>query len=107
MSVYIKGMEMPKMCQECVFDVCAICELANGRNKLVEIGKRRSDCPLIPVPPHGDLIDRDALPWEKQSLMEADEDWALPCVLIEDAPTIIPADKEGEGWSLTSSLTSK
>jgi hypothetical protein len=42
------------------------------------------------------LIDRDALPWEKQSLMVADEDWALPCVLIEDAPTIIPAEEANE-----------
>lgn len=62
MSILIKGMEMPKNCGECclkVYDgedyVCPfswqIC-LSLGRQNI---------CPLIELPPHGDLIDRDKL----------------------------------------------
>ena len=46
MSILIKGMEMPKNCSECPLVVCLSVE---------------SDCPLVPVPPHGRLIDADAL----------------------------------------------
>lgn len=48
----------------------------------------------VPKRPHGRLIDADALPWQKQGLLAADEDWALPCSIIENAPTIIPAEEE-------------
>ena len=42
---------------------------------------------------HGDLIDRDALPWENQKLMLTDPDeWGLKAWDIEHAPTIIPAE---------------
>ena len=90
MSILIRGMEMPKdgemLCVNIYLDgkVCINLDL-----------KCKRIATAVSVPPHGDLIDRDALPWEKQSLMVADEDWALPCVLIEDAPTIIEAE-EGE-----------
>lgn len=107
MGVYIKGMEMPKSCYACMFfaqtdywnkedeaDILSHCK-RTGEKTWESVNDYLPNCPLVPVPPHGDLIDRDALPWEKQSLMVADEDWALPCVLIEDAPTIIPAE-EGE-----------
>lgn len=51
----------------------------------------------VPVPPHGDLIDRDALPWENQGFMLTDPDeWGLKAWDIEHAPTIIPASEEGE-----------
>lgn len=88
MGVYIKGMEMPKDGNE------TIIRIQPDGTVLDQYGHHLA-ITAVPVPPHGDLIDRDALPWEKQSLMVADEDWALPCVLIEDAPTIIPAE-EGE-----------
>ena len=46
------------------------------------------------VPPHGDLIDRDALRAEvKKHATPSD---ALVFSLIRTSPTIIPADKEGE-----------
>ena len=89
MGIYI-DMEMPKGLEMLVvFSDGTVHKCLPGMREYVEKGT------AVPVPPHGDLIDRDALPWEKQSLMVADEDWALPCVLIEDAPTIIPAE-EGE-----------
>ena len=61
MSVYIKGMEMPTRCYTCP---CADleyydCNLMPGTR--IEQHKRLDDCPLVPVPPHGRLIDADAL----------------------------------------------
>lgn len=52
-----------------------------------------SDCPLFPVPPHGRLIDADAL------MDEAYQPGAygyVDAIQIENAPTIIPASEEGE-----------
>lgn len=73
MSVYIKGMEMPKTCCYCPlmgydpdrewFDSMArtgahICALTG---ELIDNTKRAEHCPLIPVPKHGRLVDADAL----------------------------------------------
>ena len=60
MSVLIRGMEMPKHCGECGIEWC------EKWKRLIIAGmsiakSRPSDCPLLPIPPHGDLIDRDAL----------------------------------------------
>ena len=63
MGVYIKGIEMPKSCRECPLatrffdgeDVCAML------GTYVHDRDREDDCPLVPVPPHGRLIDADAL----------------------------------------------
>lgn len=60
MGVYIKGMEMPKDCTECMLNYldkfgyphCCITSL------LISYGKTNGDCPLTEVPePHGRLID--------------------------------------------------
>lgn len=113
MSVYIPGMEMPKSCMLCSFCV-EEADPANGEMCLVT-GKlmppcsheRLDDCPLVPVPDHGRLIDADALKAKQQedadlfinavSLAEKSRrDEALNAVAnIVNAPTIIPAE-EGE-----------
>lgn len=86
MSILIKGMEMPK-------DGETIGVYIDGRGKVYEwlrdaIRDEHSIADAIPVPPHGRLIDADALlgdlPVEYPSIVYA----------IETAPTIIPADKE-------------
>lgn len=51
MSILIKGMEMPKTCDDCFLPL-QYCPYAM---------KPDGSCPLIPVPPHGRLIDADAL----------------------------------------------
>jgi hypothetical protein len=59
--------------------------------------ERHPDCPLVPVPPHGRLIDADAL-LKKCEFVCTDDDVDVRAVrysVIEDAPTIIPAE-EGE-----------
>ena len=67
MSVYIKGMEMPHDCDEC--KLCAFIPVGDyginrkcmPLNAKAEITIRRTDCPLVPVPDHGRLIDADAV----------------------------------------------
>ncbi len=81
-SILIK-MEMPKRCFDCpVYDVSAV--FCKALDKWVDDGEieteRHKDCPLIEVPPHGDLIDRDVLI----------EEWDNG--LMDDAPTIIEAE---------------
>ena len=104
MSVLIKGMEIPKNCDNCPLNYDSIdCMVAN--NALRENGggdflfdhERHPNCPLIPVPSHGRLIDADAL---KVSLAFAEEiaRWAVPALravmmVIDEIPTIIPAEE--------------
>ena len=105
MGVYIKGMEMPTSCRTCHLKMnCDDCEgwecvcvpLHQQIGYLDDLltDKRRDDCPLVPVPPHGDLIDRDVL-------MDSDGDlwdgmWGWSGVQIANAPTIIQAEPPKE-----------
>lgn len=99
MSILIKGMEMPKKCWRC----CLSQLYENPREMLVckvtheEVLRYNidSNCPLVPVPPHGRLIDADAL--QKRMI---DYGWKHPDSTVhefleDDAPTIIEAE-EGE-----------
>ena len=103
MSVLIKGMEMPKNCEEC--DVKVVCK--NYWKLIREQYTRPSWCPLGPVPPHGRCIDADALLMRiNHEVMEAYMDGVCYGVhpnqeylnllgeIIDDAPTIIPADED-------------
>lgn len=93
MSVYIKGMKMPTSCRACMFsrtdirntDWCALTEK-----------DLPCDCPLVPVPDHGDLVDRNALKKNAYPFPCAiGAEWAVTIRQINAAPTIIPAaDKE-------------
>ena len=104
MSVYISGMEMPESCDKCpimmfedtncapeLYCGCPIVFKAHPQG----VGHRPDYCPLVPVPPHGRLIDADALfkEMERKGWFDnADRDKAEDLVL--DAPTIIPAEEE-------------
>ena len=110
MGVYIKGMEMPKSCLNCFLSRSG-CRAVLKRMRAMEAGTwipanyRHDDCPLVPVPKHGDLIDREALindmanmiPWA----VESPEEIAMVDGLsagyeaVKDAPTVIEAE-EGE-----------
>lgn len=91
MSVYIKGMEMPTRCWECHF--------GHGDSGLCVVDfKQHGDwnapqnCPLVPVPPHGRLIDADAL--LNDLLFPSKQFEQGMRELIGGAPTIIPAEEE-------------
>lgn len=104
MGIYIKGMEMPKSCGECLeigWQYVFECNLDD-----VEEGEKLSTCPLVPVPPHGRGIDADALLnkhfgkmyFEKVMTATKEEmNIALTNIplVINNAPTIIEAE-EGE-----------
>ena len=105
MSILIKGMEMPRNCAECFFHkvfpatgvginqlYCALCGI-----NIVKLSDAQPDCPLVPIPPHGDLIDRDELMKHKGNCYDADGHllYAVGTGSIMCAPTIIQAE-EGE-----------
>ena len=100
MGVYIKGMEMPTRCADCKMYVEDIycCPLLHREieNPWADDGVEL-DCPLVPVPPHGRLIDADALlcGCERIEGKYATREYAFSQSAIEKAPTIIPAE-EGE-----------
>ena len=95
MGVYIKDFETPKNCAECKFsDVFTyppgyddewICELTYIHMNYEDAQMRHSNCPLVSVPPHGRLIDADALEY---SLGIEDRD-IYAYHVINDAPTVI------------------
>ena len=62
MSILI-NMEMPKNCNSCrLLDWSnGCCSLTNEATTNRRCVYRMAWCPLIELPPHGDLIDRDAL----------------------------------------------
>ena len=112
MGVLIKGMEMPKTCDDCPlldWDLSYIkCGVVNRKFKVNEEhfkDSRAYDCPLIEIPPHGRLIDADAFTKDECNYCDGACE-ALPCDClncksdcrcdfmkdIADAPTIIPAD---------------
>ena len=101
MSVLIKGMEMPTSCCQCPVNMY-LCK--RGYEYLLEhptlYDERAEDCPLVPVPPHGRLIDGDVaevIHFTEEDAAEKDfydgilyaADW------ISNQPTVIPAE-EGE-----------
>ena len=100
MSIYIPGMKMPKNCIDCAFGWNGWCHRINSR-AFVEVDMRRHDCPLIEIPPHGRLIDADALDKTIEFIGEAEaqiygsQNWrfAMKCrQALENAPTIIEAE---------------
>ena len=96
MSVLVKGMEMPKTCEECSFGyeedaawMACIPQGVSVRKESVS-GICDPNCPLVEVPaPHGRLIDADALDYK---LGASDRDIYVRCTLEEDAPTVIEAE---------------
>ena len=100
MSVLINGMEMPTSCRKCMISqpdgcgwICPIIEskpIVDGR-----VNSRHPHCPLVPVPPHGRLIDADAL--YKRFYAEEltmNKPYIDYLGLVVEAPTIIEAEEE-------------
>ena len=61
MSILIKGMEMPKTCNDCGLRDSFDCWITDSYIE-ARFSKRNEDCPLVEIPtPHGRLIDADKL----------------------------------------------
>ena len=101
MSILIKGMKMPKSCEECaLWDIDhAYCRVPGVPWTDYFYGEARlDDCPLVEVPPHGRLVDADAL--KATFCAECNhtitcEDCDIDYHIGRLAPTIIEAE-EGE-----------
>lgn len=106
MDILIHGMEMPTSCATCKLFGEYGCPFVGAVAYALTRGKRHKDCPLIPVQPHGDLIDRDKM---KESIRmqtaflrlvggkfaeiaETLEKGFLQ--EIDNAPTVIPAEED-------------
>lgn len=108
-GIYIPGLEMPTSCYDCNCfirdsdgsDYCCLLMIDIGNNN-----KRDNDCPLVPVPPHGRLIDADVLidaiiakyirhERNRELVFAAAEIKQDLADIINELPTIIEAE-EGE-----------
>ncbi len=92
MNILIKGMEMPKPGRYEATIIVLDKSTAEIAISPVEddIGYWK-EYPLIPVPPHGDLIDRDAIRAEIKKHATPSDAWVFS--FIRTAPTIIPAEE--------------
>ena len=101
MSVLIKGMEMPNSCHECPLGFGGGCYMGRSADEYMCPDSGRAEwCPLVSVPPHGDLISREWLIDIALHLMNTAKNddiangvrWLWQYII--DAPTIIPAEEE-------------
>ena len=64
-DILIRGMEMPTGCASCDFAIYHADSAYHYcfwlKKVFIKPDARLKDCPLNELPPHGDLIDRDAL----------------------------------------------
>ena len=111
MSILIKGMDMPKSCYECqLLEGDTMDGLCHAANKWLDDDYFRwftydegdiddskpLNCPLVEVPSHGDLINRNATSLTDFEIVMCGGDYKegmnLLLQKIKDAPTIIQAD---------------
>ena len=111
MSILIRGMEMPTSCADCRLMADGWCySVGLEQREKISTVKRPTWCPLVPVPPHGRLIDADAI-LKALNISGSMTDcagckhmgnygcksgaWATVCDELTHTPTIITAE-EGE-----------
>ena len=106
MSVLIKGMKMPENCLSCRFlevssaygDFCVL------RKKTVKgFNSRLKGCPLIELPPHGRLIDAEALIMAGHFAYAYGEKWEVMGLYPDDIKfkTLEEAKAWWEEWEKT------
>lgn len=90
MSILIKGMEMPE------FGEKIIILTSSGYVEDVS-GQVIGGVEIVPIPPHGRLIDADELfPLYADLLDGRDVQLVIPKIVIDTAPTIIEAEPPKE-----------
>ena len=119
MSVYIRGMDMPTSCFDCPcyhhkvddgyydYEICSASGTifndgyasATGHKNYIDPFVARLDiCPLVPVPPHGDLIDKsgvDVLSWNEKDEGDFGDGVLFVLDKLDELPVIIQAE-DGE-----------
>lgn len=97
MGVYLPNVDMPKGDKVLTVQICPDGSIWQQYRGTVPNAK------AVPVPPHGRLGDLDSLTKEVEDMAKefppdsiASERFRLFAELIATAPTIIPAEEEGE-----------
>jgi len=109
MSILIKDMEMPESCYECPCGDNEFYECLATKERIsyhhdeygYPDGERQDWCPLVPVPPHGRLIDADAMMHEYAKFVAPANNsdfadaptWNDAVSLLNSATTIIEAEE--------------
>lgn len=116
MSILIKGMEKPEECYCCPCSTINMngrwgkCNLL-GRDYAGDPHKIYDDCPLVEIPPHGRLIDADALKTKLNNIHDfllgdcefselamsdkARIDELINCIAeVVNAPTVIESEEQ-------------
>lgn len=90
MSIYIYGVDLPQhgFINLTVFANGHVVGPDDGFNSFDTVAGR-----AIPVPEHGDLIERDEL-LEKQ-FTDDNDDYVVYADDVDEMPAIVPANKEG------------
>ena len=93
MSILIKGMEMPRTCNDCGLRDSFDCWITDSYIE-ARFSKRNEDCPLVEIPtPHGRLIDADEI---EMPCLETTADQKWMEIAIKSTPTIIEAEGSEE-----------
>ena len=96
-GIYIPGMEMPKNCHLCPLCFMRFCQAVDRELSERETrpnANRPEDCPLLPVPPHGDLIDWDKLEKDIDKYIGGEESRSRFHHWVQVQRTVIPESKE-------------
>lgn len=99
-DILIRGMDKPGSCCECDFcevqdinfEILYFCDRNDRFLDDEEACNIPNDCPIIELPEHGDLIDRDALNLFIESVACNSIGKALQ--QIDKMPVIVPGNKE-------------
>lgn len=96
MSILIKDMEIPEGCSALTLKVWP-----DGQVEIFDADGEWKTSKAIPVPPHGRLIDADALIERMFDQLVAKTmmfggQYVYTKEEINNAPTVIPSDKDGE-----------
>lgn len=114
MGVYIKGMEMPRNCEKCLYSswsnfyqiyVCnairhdepVLFDKKQVKSTATVRSGRADNCPLVPVQPHGRMIDADALASDLTRFYEGE---VTARKLIAEQPTIDAVPVVRGKWTL-------
>ena len=99
MSILIRGMEMPDNCTDCWFrktarhEYLSDCQLCPFTGDTTPYLTRDKKCPLVPVPPHGRLIDADALEKDIDKYIGGEESRSRFHHWVQVQNVVIPGNK--------------
>lgn len=106
MGIYLPNMDMPKNCGRCRFaGVCGVHTAEEWPdlesilfNDVIGIdGVRDPECPLVSVPPHGNLIEKNDIFRLISASPEIDKLLTVQFMkALYELPTVIPASEVGE-----------